>query len=136
VRASAPAPGVSDRPVRLVLDTSAIEAFTHGKINVGEVIAEVDYDQALVGLPLLCVVEAARCVADGDLLKLLVNHNATVVLGNDPARWRVFAETHGTVGRLDASAAVLAALDEDCDVLTRQPRLYDGMAGGGPVIPF
>jgi rRNA-processing protein FCF1 len=33
---------VSDRPVRVVLDTSAIMAYVHGSIDVGEVIAEVD----------------------------------------------------------------------------------------------
>jgi hypothetical protein len=40
---------VSDRPVKVVLDASAI-------------------------VPIFCLVEAARAVADGDHLELLVNH--------------------------------------------------------------
>jgi hypothetical protein len=38
------------------------------------------------------------------------------------------------VGRLDAASAALAAIDLDVDVLTTQPGLYGGLAGGGPVI--
>lgn len=48
--------------------------------------------------------------------------------------WRALAITHDTVGRLDAASAVLIAIDLGCDVLTSQPGLYAGLAGGGPII--
>jgi hypothetical protein len=51
---------VSERPVRILLDASAIVAFTRASVDVGEVIAEVDEEDAAVGLPLLCLVEATE----------------------------------------------------------------------------
>ena len=65
---------MSDRPVRILLDASAIIAFTWESIDVGEIIAEVDDENAAVGLPMLCLVEASRAVADKDRLTLLVHH--------------------------------------------------------------
>jgi hypothetical protein len=51
---------VSDRPIRVVLDTSAIIAYAQGSsIDVGEVITEVDDEECAVALPVLCLVEAA-----------------------------------------------------------------------------
>jgi hypothetical protein len=127
---------VSDRPVRLVLDASAIVSFTEESIHVGEVIAEVDDDRASVGLPLLCVVEAATVAADTGRLRLLVNHHATVLLADDPASWPAFVAVHKAVRRFDASAAALLASIRECHVLTCQPDLYRGLSDGGPVIPF
>ena len=104
---------MSDRPVQVLLDTSAIVAFTRGSIHVGEVIAEVDDEQAAVGLPLLCLVEATRAVADTDRLDLLVHHAATAIVADNPADWRALAATYDIVGRLDAASAALAAVDLD-----------------------
>ena len=127
---------MSDQPVTVVLDTSAIVAFTRGSIDVGEVIAEVHDEQAVAGLPVLCLVEANNAVADSDRLELLVNHPATAVLAPDPADWQALAAVYDTVGRLDAASAVLAAIDLGCQVLTNRPGLYAGLEGGGPVIAF
>lgn len=123
-----------DRPIRIVLDASAIVAFSRGSIHAGEVIAEVDDEHAAVGLPVLCLVEATRGTADPTRLDLLVNHRAGVVLGDEPGDWRALAATYDIVGRLDAAAAALAAIDLGCAVLTAQPGLYGGLAGGGPII--
>jgi NAD(P)H-hydrate repair Nnr-like enzyme with NAD(P)H-hydrate dehydratase domain len=79
-------------------------------------------------------VEATRAVADTDRLDLLVAHPATVVITPHPDDWRALAATSETVGRLDTASAVLAAIDVDCLVLTGQPGLYAGLAGGGPII--
>jgi hypothetical protein len=126
---------MTDRPVQVLLDASAIVAFTRSSIHVGEVIAEVDDEQAAVGLPLLCLVEATHAVADTDRLDLLVNHRATVILADEPADWRALAATYDIVGRIDAASAALAAVDLDVALLTAQPGLYGGMADGGPIIP-
>jgi hypothetical protein len=42
---------MNDRPVQVLLDGSAVVAFTRGSVHVGEVIAEGDDGQATVGLP-------------------------------------------------------------------------------------
>jgi len=127
---------VSDQPVKVILDTSAIVAFTRGSIDVGEVIAEVHDEYAVAGLPVLCLVEASSAVADGDRLDLLVNHPAAAVLPLDPGDWRALAVVYDTVGRLDAASAMLAAIDLGCQVLSARPGLYAGLEGGGPVIGF
>ena len=129
---------MTDTPtVRVILDTSAIIAFCRESIDVGEVIAEVaDEPGCVFALHVLCMVEASRAVADRDRLDLLCAHPAAHLISPDPGEWRALAAAHDTVGRLDAASAVLAAIDLDCDVLTAQPALYAGLAGGGPIIPI
>lgn len=76
---------MSHLPVRVLLDTSAIVAFCRGtSVDVGEVIGEVHEEHAAAGLPLLCLVEARRAIADTDLLDLLVAHQATVIVAPEP----------------------------------------------------
>jgi hypothetical protein len=126
---------VSQRSVRVLLDASAIVTFTRGiSVDVGEVIGEVNDEGAAAGLPLLCLVEARRAIADTDLLDLLVNHQATTIVPPHGDSWRALCATYDTVGRLDAASAVLAAYDLDCLILTAQPALYAGLASGGPII--
>jgi predicted nucleic acid-binding protein len=126
---------VTEPAVRVVLDASAIIAFTRGSVDVGEVIAEVaDEQDSVFGLPVLCLAEAARVVVDQDRLEILVNHPIAEVLAPYPDDWRALSITLDTVGRMDAATAVLAAFDHVCSVLTAQPGLYGGIAGGGPVI--
>jgi hypothetical protein len=125
---------VSNRPIRIILDTSAIIMFCRSIIHVGEVIAEINDEQAAVCVPMLCLVEASGAAFDVDRLELLVNNTASLILAPDPGDWRALAALRGTVGRLDAASAVLAAIDAGCQVLTSQPGLYAGLAGGGPII--
>ena len=125
----------NERPVLIVLDTSAILAYTRGSIHVGEPMAEVDTDGGVVGLPALCLAEASWMVDDPDRLALLNDHHATRVVTTE-ANWAGIGENLNVTGRLDSASAVLAAVRADCDVLTAQPGLYGGMAGGGPVIPI
>ena len=127
---------MSDRPVHVILDASAVVAFTRGSIHVGETIAEVADEQAAAGLPVLCLVQAAPAIADRDRLDILLRHGATTLLDVEAVDWAVLAALHGTVGRLDAATAVIAAYDAGAQILTSQPGLYAGLFGGGPVIGF
>jgi len=123
----------SARRIRLILDTSAIVAYAQGSSQVGAPLIEVDAQEAAVGLPLRCLAEAGWTVRDRDRLDLLVNHRATQVI-NAPDDWSALGAVLDIVGRHDAASALRSAIDFDCAVLTAQPRLYAGMAGGGPVI--
>jgi hypothetical protein len=118
---------VPDRPVRAVLDTSAIVAYTHGSIHVGEVLSEVSDEQGVVALPLPCLIESVHAVADRARLKLLVTHPATEIVADEPSAWLALATTYDIVGRPDAASAAVAALDFHVEVLTRQPLLYAGL---------
>jgi hypothetical protein len=115
---------VSDRSVRVVIDTSAIIAFTHGSIDVGEVIAEVDDENGAVVLPVLSLITAYRVTSDRDRLDVLVHHPAAVVLDIGPT------------DRIDAAAAALLAVDYRATMLTRQSNWYADMAADFPIIAF
>jgi predicted nucleic acid-binding protein len=127
---------VSDRSVRVVIDTSAIIAFTHGSIDVGEVIAEVDDENGAVVLPVLSLITAYRVTSDRDRLDVLVHHPAAVVLDIGPADWRVVADLAGPTDRIDAAAAALLAVDYRATMLTRQSNWYADMAADFPIIAF
>ncbi|MFU8852288.1 hypothetical protein ACNAW0_15070 [Micromonospora sp. SL1-18] len=123
IRARPDRPGrscpVNDLPIRVILDTSAIVAFTRGSTVVGEVIAAVAEEGCLFGLPVMCLAEASASAVDSNRLDLLVNHPAAAVLTVDPLRWRDLAAAYRTVGRLGTASALLAA-DDECIVLTDQ----------------
>lgn len=128
---------MTDRPVLLVLDTSAILDYCRGSIPVGELLVEIDAAGGAVLLPLLCLVEAATVnPADEHLLDMLVQHPATQVAAEEPDLWKVLATIRTIVGRVDAASAALMALDYDIDVATRTPGVYAGLNGGGFVLPL
>lgn len=120
-----------NRPVRLILDTSAILVYARGSEAVGETIREVDLDGAAFGLPVPCLACAA---VDLRWLDLLAAHPAAVVLTTDPARWRSLVTTADLLGTIDAAAAFLAAGDAECDVLTASPQMYAELGDDPPVI--
>ncbi|MBM0255655.1 hypothetical protein [Micromonospora sp. 4G55] len=114
-------PTLNDLPIRLILDTAAILAFTEGSTAVHEAIAKVADEGGLFGLPVMCLAEAARSFADTDRLDLLANHPAAAVLTVDPLQWKTLAATHRAVGRLDTAGALFAAAGNHCRVLADQP---------------
>lgn len=128
---------MTDRPVQLVLDTSAILDYCRGSLPVGELLVEIDAEGGAVALPLLCLVEAATVrPEDEQWLDMLVQHPATEVVGVDAGLWKMLAAIRDTVGRVDAAFAALLALDYDTDVATRTPGLYAGLGGGEIALPL
>ena len=126
---------IGDRPIHLVLDTSAILDYCRGSLPVGELLAEIDAAGGAVLLPLLCLVEAATISpADEHLLDVLVRHPATEIAAEERELWKVLAVTRTIVGAVDVASAALMALDHDVDVATRVPGLYAGLNGGGFVL--
>ncbi|WP_240944485.1 hypothetical protein [Micromonospora thermarum] len=123
-----------DLPVRVVLDASAILAFTKGSTAVGGAIAQVAEEGHLFGLPVACLAEASRSVVDTARLDLLVDHPAAAVLTVDPLSWSALADTYRTVGRLDLASALLAATSNACTILTAQPDQYAGLTGDEPIM--
>ncbi|WP_232323476.1 hypothetical protein [Catenuloplanes japonicus] len=121
----------------MVLDTSAIVAYTRGSVAVGEILSELADEGAVAGLPVLCLVEARPSVVDTDLLDLLVIHDRTEVLGLAADDWQALIAATELVGRLDIASAVLAADEhEDATIMTARPSWYGGLDGGGPVLPI
>jgi hypothetical protein len=123
----------ADRPIKLVLDTSAILAFTRGSVHVGEPLSEVADEGGVSALPTLCLAAARWMVDDGDRLEVLIRHPDTVVVpaSKDPYALGI-VETF--VGNLDATAAMLTAIDQRAFVMTARPGLYRGLIDSGPIV--
>lgn len=123
-------------PFRIVLDTSAVVAYTRGSIAVGEILSEITDEHGVALVPLPCLVEAAHTVDDLARLDLLVGHPAVAVYPGEADQWRALAAMYAIVGRQDAAMAALLALDAEVSVLTRRPGLYAGVDDGGLTIPI
>lgn len=123
------APG--DRPVGLILDATAIMAFTDPKlaIHVGEPLIEAEDNGEVLGLPLPCLVDAARSTTSS-LVDLLVRSGSVVVLAEDPQSWRALTSMWDLVGRYEAATAALFSVDLDVPVLTREPGRYRNVGDG------
>lgn len=119
--------------IQIILDASAIVAYTRGSVAVGELIGEVAFEHGAAGIPVLCLAEAKPAISDLDRLDVLAHHSSTAILGVKPTDWRLLAYLKDTTGRLDSAQALVAAIDSDCDILTANPGLYDG-ADAGPMI--
>jgi hypothetical protein len=121
---------VSDRPLRVILDTSAILRYARGgdaAIHVGEIVSEIDDEGCAVGLPTLCMTAAWRAGGDSlhEALVLLFNHDASRVVAPS-TDWRALAAIEDVVGRTDAAAAVLLAIDHGVALLSAEPDVYTG----------
>lgn len=118
-------------PVGMVLDVSAILAFTDKdlSIHVGEPLTEAEANGEVLALPLPCLAEASRRTSSR-LLDLLVASDTTVVLPGDPDSWRALAAMRDIVGDDDSALAALLAVDHDATVLTRHPDRYAPVRDG------
>jgi hypothetical protein len=116
----------------LVLDTSAVVAFAAGSVDAGEPIAEVYDEGGRVIVPVLCLIEAASQVGD-DLPRMLAEHPVCEVLSLAAQSWPVVTAGARVLGRVDLSAALLAATTGEGYVLTGEPEAY-GDLGGDSVI--
>ncbi|WP_203932133.1 hypothetical protein [Virgisporangium ochraceum] len=110
----------------LVLDTSAIVAFTQGSVDVGEPIAEVRDSGGTILVPVVCVVEAARTV-DAAMLHLLTEHPACELVPLTGNEWPMAATTTLMLGRLDLATSLMAAASRGGFVLTGEPLAYGAL---------
>ncbi|GIJ44262.1 hypothetical protein Val02_11480 [Virgisporangium aliadipatigenens] len=121
-------------PVRLVLDTTAMLAFTDGSVAVGETIREVVDEDAGYALPHLCLAEAVALI-DGErlpLLHLLAQHtHATVEPADDD--WEALGLATRTFGTSARGSAVAATTRHRAYLLTATPADYGEMDAVIPV---
>jgi hypothetical protein len=126
---------VTDRPIRAILDTSAIIAFTRGDaVALGEVMAEIADERAVVGLPVPCLAVAYGDVENPQLLDLLLAHPAQVLLADEPSMWRELGRTMRLIGRYDVAAVAVAADELEAYILTRRPGWYAKFGDSAPII--
>jgi hypothetical protein len=131
-----------DRPICLVLDTSAVLAFVRQSVHVGEVLVEVDDNAAVAAIPLAylvdlaCLVGAARDAIDHGRLAFLAEHPSTVVVPAEVAGWQTLGVLCGLTGAFAPASAALTAMDAGCWVLTAHPNVYAAVAGGELAVPI
>ncbi len=124
--------------VRLVLDTSAVLAYTTMSVGLGETIVEVVDEGAQFAVPVLCLVEASRLLATDHTvgLDLLVAHDQCIVLPMLADDWQPLAELTGLLGHPALAASLLEAIDRDAYVITAEPGSYSPGGENLPVIPL
>jgi hypothetical protein len=127
---------MTDRPIHMILDTSAIIAYLRGSVDVGETLGAVRDEKGRVGLPVLSLVEAGYRLVDKGWLDLLLEHDATAILDVSGSDWLALTTMYQDVERLDGASAALAAIDHRCPVLTARPTLYEMSGAVDRVIPL
>lgn len=126
---------MTEPPIRLVLDETAVVAYGRGNVAVGEIIAEIADEDARIAVPDLCLVEGARQL-DMDhwhTLDLLVGHSHIERL-DVPEDWRGVAVAARLLGSTSRAVAMLAAVDLRAYLLTAEPETFGDDAA--PVIGF
>jgi hypothetical protein len=112
-------------PLQVLLDTSAVVAYSRESINVGEVLAEVADENGSFGIPVTCLAAGAIRATRRGRLELLISQPGCVVLPDLRDDWRPLALGMGIVGRLDLAAVLLAvSRTGDPSVLSAEPRAY------------
>ncbi|MFC0527230.1 hypothetical protein [Phytohabitans kaempferiae] len=118
-----------------MLDTTAIRAYAAKSVAVGELIGEFSDEGARFGLPVLCLVEAAKG-ADEEArsrLTILGKHPDAEWLPLDGTQWREIAaaaDLLGTIAR--ACVALPIAHGQALYIITAEQDGYPGF----PVIPI
>jgi hypothetical protein len=129
---------VTDRELRLILDTSAVVAYARGSVDVGETITEVVNEDQWFGAAVVCLAEASRLAGDDRQgVALLAAHRRFVALPAEASEWAALAAWTELLGRVDLAASMLEAVDREGWVLTGEPRSYElGPDGDLPIIPI
>lgn len=116
--------------LRVILDTTAVAAYTHTSVHVGEVLAEIADEHASFGVPAVCLADVHR-TAEGPqaaMLNALAYHTGCAVLPFDAGRWRQVGAAWAVLGDLGAACAAVPVLAGDgLYVLTADPERYDGL---------
>jgi hypothetical protein len=113
------------RPVRLLLDRSALLAYVAGSLHVAEPLHEVIEDRNRFGVTAITVAEALAAVDDPKdraALHRLLALDACVVLPTDAHTWHELSYWRTYTGRVDLATTVMASLEHDASILTREDR--------------
>lgn len=118
-------------PIRLILDTSALLAYTAGSMDVAETLNQVMENGARFAVPAEVAAEAFAHLADGHdraVLRRLLTSDPCVMVDTYGEDWQELAHWRTATGSLDRAAAVQAAVGCGAWVLTARPKLYgDGI---------
>lgn len=115
----------NERPVRLVLDRSALLAYVAGSVHVAEPIHEVTQDRVRFGVTAISVIETLAMISDSkdrQLLHRLLDLDACAVLDTPGPSWQELSYWRGVTGRVDLATTVMACLEHRAPILTGEER--------------
>jgi hypothetical protein len=116
---------MTDRQVKLILDTSAVIGFAHGSIHVGETIEQVVDEDNDFAVPNICLVEAAvgQPPEAVGLIRLLASQSRCRIMpvGVGWFDWMTEARIYGSASR---AAAALVSVAHHAYVATSEPDAY------------
>lgn len=113
--------------IRLVLDTSAVTAYAHESVDVGEVIAEVTDEGMRFAAPEACLAEAAMGARRDqlDILDVLANHHHRAHL--PLLDWREWGTMAVLYRGLTRGMVAMAAAEHRAYVVTAEPEAYGNL---------
>ncbi|MFY1588166.1 hypothetical protein ACN267_27140 [Micromonospora sp. WMMD734] len=117
--------GDEDRPVRLLLDRSALLAYVAGSVHVAEPLHEVIEDRNRFGVTAVVAAEALAVIDDPKdraALHRLLALAACVVLPTDGSTWQELSYWRTYTGRVDLASTVMASFAHDASILTGEDR--------------
>lgn len=118
---------MKDQAVKLILDTSAVLAYTAASIDLGETIAEVVDEGGWLGASVVCLAEAVRLVPEDRAMgvALLTRHPRFVVLPVAGEDWDRVGYWARRLGAVDGAVTVVEVLDRpDGYLVTADPTGY------------
>ncbi|MEH0985433.1 hypothetical protein [Micromonospora sp. CPCC 205556] len=118
-----------DRPVRLLLDRSALEAYIAGSVHAAEPLHEVIADRNRFGVTAVTAAETLALVDDPKdraTLHRLLALDACAVLPTDGHTWHELSYWRAFTGRVDLATTIMASFEHDAAILTREDRYGDG----------
>lgn len=111
--------------VAMVLDSSAVLAYSMGVPHVGELLGELlDEPGSRFALPAVCLAEAAVVTDDDELVMLLGGHARGMVVPVPAKRWRQLVALSKLLGSPKWAVPFLLAAQSDAYLLTATPDRY------------
>lgn len=120
------------RPIRLILDATAVHAFPH--LDIGEPITQVQENGAAFTVPLAAIVAAKH--PDPRLLRYLLAHPAHQEADISFDAWPALVEMATLLGTFDAACCLWLSTVYDCLILTGDAKVWAPLGDDPPIIVF
>lgn len=118
-----------DRPVRLLLDRSALLSYVAGSLHVAEPLHEVIADRNRFGVTAVTAAEALAVIDDPKdraIVQRLLALDACLMLPTSGESWHELSYWRALTGRSDLASTIMASFEHNATILTREPHYGDG----------
>lgn len=129
--------------IRVILDSSALFAFSRGALPVGETLVEVTDEGDLYATPVTVLVDVLRMLNGDDLppemrhrVRMLMTSPSAVILPVEGGSLDALLYWTPLLGGVVGNAACVVAMlaQPDSYLMTAKPELYVDELGDGPIL--